>query len=114
MSGMNDDQLRDLAAHSIRVIADNQAPSGAYIASPAFPVYRYSWLRDGAFIADAMSRAGHIESAEAFFAWCDRVLITRRAAIESLIARHGAGEAIDIGEFLPTRFTVDGADGAEP
>ncbi len=103
-----------LAAHSIKLIATNQAPSGAYVASPSFPVYRYSWLRDGAFIADAMSRAGQVASAEAFFAWCDRVMVARRERIERLIARGAAGESIDMDEFLPTRFTLDGGDGAEP
>jgi len=105
--------MRVLAERSIEVIATNQAPSGAYVASPAFPVYRYSWLRDGAFVADAMSRAGQVESAEAFFSWCDRVLVSRRDRIETLIARHAAGDAIDISEFLPTRFTLAGDDGIE-
>ena len=41
---------------SVEVIRDGQAPSGAYVASPTFPPYRFSWLRDGSFIADAMSR----------------------------------------------------------
>jgi GH15 family glucan-1,4-alpha-glucosidase len=114
MSTLSDQQLRDLGRRSIEIIAENQAPNGAYLASPTFPVYRYAWLSDGAFIADAMSRAGKVESAEAFFAWCDRILVERRDHIESLIVRHGSGDAIAIDEFLPTRFTVEGTDGAEP
>lgn len=110
---MDPARLQALATHSIAVIAANQAPSGAYLASPAFPVYRYSWLRDGAFIADAMSRAGRVESAEAFFAWCDRVVVARRDQVASLIARRDAGEAIPRADFLHTRFTVDGDDGQE-
>ncbi|MGH2368491.1 MAG: glycoside hydrolase family 15 protein, partial [Chloroflexota bacterium] len=55
-----------LAANSVELILRHQASSGAYLASPDFPVYRFSWLRDGAFIADAMSRAGHSASADAF------------------------------------------------
>ena len=51
MSG-NTRRLQDLARHSVAVIRAGEAPSGAYIASPTFSVYRYSWLRDGAFIAD--------------------------------------------------------------
>ncbi len=60
---------RELTTRSVEVILDGQSPTGAYVASPAFPPYGYSWLRDGSFIADAMSRVGEVESAEAFFGW---------------------------------------------
>lgn len=56
-----------LVRRSIEVILAGQAPSGAYVASPTFSPYRYCWLRDGSFVADAMSRAGERASAEAFF-----------------------------------------------
>jgi isomaltose glucohydrolase len=102
--------LAAVARRSVAVILDNQAPSGAYIASPAYPTYAYSWLRDGAFIADAMSRAGQIPSAEAFFGWCAGVLVDRRVQVEALIARRTAGETIPAGDFLHTRFTLDGRD----
>jgi GH15 family glucan-1,4-alpha-glucosidase len=102
-----------LARHSVAVIRANQAPSGAYIASPNFPVYRYSWLRDGAFIADAMSRVGDIGSAEAFFGWCARVLLDRRERIESLIDRRSRGVRIDPTDFLHTRYTLDGRESRE-
>jgi GH15 family glucan-1,4-alpha-glucosidase len=102
--------LRTLADHSLAVIRAGQAPSGAYIASPNFPVYRYSWLRDGAFIADAVSRAGDIDSAEAFFAWCARVLVDRRERVDSLIARRAAGDRIRASEFLHTRYELDGRE----
>ncbi len=103
-----------LAAHSVEIIRANQASSGAYVASPNFPVYRYSWLRDGAFIADAMSRAGEIESAEAFFAWCSRTLLARAGTVDALIARRRAGSTIRHDEFLPTRYTVEGEETGEP
>ncbi len=113
MTVSNAPRLRALAGRSVAIIRANQAPTGAYLASPSFPVYRYSWLRDGAFIADAMSRAGDVGSAEAFFRWCDRVLRRREARIEDLLARRAAGQAIDQAEFLPTRFTVDGEEVGE-
>lgn len=103
-------RLRSLAEHSVAVIRTNQASSGAYLASPEFPVYRFSWLRDGAFIADAMSRAGAIDSSEAFFAWCDRVLRARADRIAALLARRQGSVAIDTSELLPSRFTVDGGE----
>jgi isomaltose glucohydrolase len=55
------------------VILAGQEPSGAYVASPTFPPYRYCWLRDGSFVADAMSRAGQRASAEAFFDFVTRL-----------------------------------------
>ena len=106
-------RLRSLASHSLAVIRDGQSSSGAYVASPTFPVYRYSWFRDGAFIADAMSRAGEIDSAEAFFGWCARVLNDRTTAVHELLARSRAGERIPPGDFLHTRYTLDGADSPE-
>jgi GH15 family glucan-1,4-alpha-glucosidase len=110
MATVNRDGLVALARRSVEIILANQAPSGAYPASPTFPVYRYCWLRDGAFIADAMSRAGEVASAEAFFGWCAKVLTSRRAQVESLLARRHAGQAIPAAEFLHTRYTLDGAE----
>jgi isomaltose glucohydrolase len=106
-------QISSLVHHSIDVINGNQAASGAYPASPSFPVYRYCWFRDGAFIADAMSRARQAVSAEAFFAWCSSVVVSRAAQIESLLARRAHGERIPPEDFLPCRYTLDGADAGE-
>lgn len=106
-------RLRMLAHRSVAVIRAGQAASGAYVASPNFPVYHYSWLRDGAFIADAMSRTGEIASAEAFFGWCARILEARRDRIEALIERRRAGATIDTDEFLHARYTLDGQEADE-
>lgn len=100
--------LAALARRSVAVIRANQAATGAYVASPNFPVYRYSWFRDGAFIADSMSRAGHGASAEAFFRWCAGIMEARAAKIDTLIDRHRAGQVIDPNEFLHARYTVEG------
>jgi len=106
--------LAALASRSVSVIRENQASSGAYLAAPDFSVYRYCWFRDGAFIADAMSRAGQVESAEAFFGWCTRILIDRKAQVEDLVARRERGETIPAGDFLHTRYTVDGRESDLP
>lgn len=98
----------ELVRRSIEVIAEHQDVGGAYLASPTFPVYRYSWFRDGAFIADAMSRHGHYDSAERFFGWCARVINDRAAQIADLIERSRHGTSVGRDEHLPTRFTVDG------
>jgi GH15 family glucan-1,4-alpha-glucosidase len=59
----------------VEIILSAQADSGAYAASPTFSQYRdFCWFRDGAFIAEAMSRMGEVESAERFFDWCAAIV----------------------------------------
>nr|WP_311131941.1 glycoside hydrolase family 15 protein [Nonomuraea gerenzanensis]SBO96902.1 Glucoamylase [Nonomuraea gerenzanensis] len=101
-----------LVAHSLDVIKSLQAPSGAYPASPTFSAYRgYSWLRDGAFIAEGVSRHGDVTGADAFHAWCARVVSDRAGQVDVLVSRAARGEAVTAAEMLPTRFTLDGVDG---
>ncbi len=69
----------DLARRSVEVILAGQSPSGAYVACPRFAPYRYCWLRDGAFVADALREAGRVESADRFFDWVGRVVSARPA-----------------------------------
>ena len=107
------ERIEQLANRSVGIIEAGQAPSGAYVAPPNFPVYRFSWLRDGAFIADAMSRAGRVESAEAFFDWCSGVLVARRSRVQSLIARKRDGAPVDPSELLHCRYTLDGQEATE-
>jgi isomaltose glucohydrolase len=105
--------LGSLVRHSVAVIEKNQAETGAYIASPAFPVYRYCWFRDGAFIADAMSRAGRVASAEAFFGWCAGILTDRAETIRKQIEAQQRGQRIAASELLHCRYTVDGSEAPE-
>jgi GH15 family glucan-1,4-alpha-glucosidase len=100
-----------LIARSIEIIRDGQAATGAYLAAPTFPTYQYSWFRDGAFIADAMSRVGEVESAEAFFGWADRILTDRRDRIDDMV-RRGERDVEDVAltEHLHTRYTVEGEE----
>ena len=107
------ERIAALARHSVEVILANQTPSGAYLASPTFAAYRYSWMRDGTFIADAMSRVGEVASAEAFFGWCSKVVVDRRDQVESLITRGSRGDDIPIEDFLNARYTVEGVESDE-
>jgi GH15 family glucan-1,4-alpha-glucosidase len=66
-----------LRSRSVEVILAGQSASGAYVACPSFEVYRFSWLRDGCFTADAMREIGEVESADRFFDWCARVVLAR-------------------------------------
>jgi GH15 family glucan-1,4-alpha-glucosidase len=64
----------DLRRRSVEVVLAGQSPEGGYVASPTFAPYQYSWLRDGSFIADAMSRVGEVASAERFFDWAAAIV----------------------------------------
>ena len=75
---MASSSIAELRRRSVQVIRDGQSPDGAYVASPTFEQYRYAWLRDGSLIADAMSRVGELESAEAFFDWVARIVTSGR------------------------------------
>jgi GH15 family glucan-1,4-alpha-glucosidase len=89
-------EVRALARRSVVVIREGQSASGAYVACPTFPPYGFCWLRDGSFIADAMSRVGEIASAEAFHGWVARVVEVRLRSAGPL--------------RLDARYTLDGED----
>ncbi len=98
----------DLAGRSVQVIRAGQTESGAYLASPTFPTYRYSWFRDGAFIADAMDDRGEHESSAAFHGWVVRTLLAQAPATPLV-----AGAAPAPGAVLHTRYEADGTPGGE-
>ena len=100
--------MADLAQRSIEIILENQAPSGAYPACPTYPTYRYSWFRDGSFIAYAMDLVGEPESARHFFDWAANVITARKDLIHQSLERTRSGESLGIGEILHTRYTLDG------
>ena len=102
--------MPDLWQRSIDIIAANQSSSGAWVASPSFPVYRYSWLRDGAFIAHAMDRVGEHASAAAFFRWAARTITRHAGKVERVESKLCAGLALDESDYLHTRFTLAGEE----
>jgi GH15 family glucan-1,4-alpha-glucosidase len=87
----------DLAQKSVEVILAGQSPSGAYVACPSFPNYRYSWLRDGSFIADAMLEAGEVQSCDRFLDWCARIVM--RAPAGPFDARYTLDGDVDRTEW---------------
>lgn len=103
----------DLKQRSIEIIKDNQAPSGAYAASPTFSQYGYSWFRDGMWIAHSMDCVGEHASASAFHQWAGRTIMRYEAHINHLLAKIARQEKLIDADFLPTRFTVDSALGEE-
>jgi GH15 family glucan-1,4-alpha-glucosidase len=102
--------MTSLPQRSVATILAHQHPGGAYVASPTFSTYAYSWLRDGSFIAHAMDRVGEHASAAAFHRWVGAVLRRHDAKLAALTARGLAGEPVPLAEQMHTRFTVDGAE----
>lgn len=112
VTSIGDATVRSIVRASTELILEQQTSGGAYPASPSFSAYAgYCWFRDGSFIADAMSAAGHIESAELFFDWCSKVLTSRSGKIRYIVAESLAGRPSADEQMLPTRFTVEGDDG---
>jgi GH15 family glucan-1,4-alpha-glucosidase len=110
--GTGNTSLTALANISLDLIVQLQDPSGAYPASPTFSAYKgYAWFRDGAFTADAVSSAGGIESANRFFDWCSRVMLSHTSQIENIITSASAGTPVPDNDMLPARFHLDGTTG---
>lgn len=101
----------NLYERSIETILTHQAGSGAYIASPNFPAYAYSWLRDGSFVAYSMDIAGQHESARSFFKWANDTISGYAWKVESILTKLDAGEIPNNDDFLHTRYTSDGKEG---
>lgn len=98
---------------SISIILAGQASSGAYVASPTFSQYGYSWLRDGAWTAYAMDHAGRHDSARAFYGWVGRALSGQQSRLERLWQKLEGNETPGEADYLPTRFTLDGETGSD-
>lgn len=98
-----------LAQRSLEVIKAGQARSGAFVASPAFDVYRYAWLRDGAFCAHALDVAGEHEPAARWHEWVRASIEAHRDSIEAITRRVVHGETPPPSSMPPARFTLDGA-----
>lgn len=100
--------MTDLYRRSVELILENQAPTGAYLASPNFRSYRYSWFRDGSYIAYAMDLAGRLDSAARFHDWAARAILRRADVVERAIAKTGRNEPLEEEDILHTRYTVEG------
>src|SRR5215216_1130483 len=126
---MNLEQLstrEKIYRRSQQVILENQQPGGGYLATPEMPDYHYSWFRDGAFIAYALTldganapiahptgTAAQWDSARRFHDWCARMVNDRAEALERSIARAQRGEPIKLLDTLNARYTADGAAGPD-
>jgi len=100
--------MKDLVKRSIEIIKEGQAPSGAYIASPNFQNYAYSWFRDGAFIAYSMDLVGEHHSARRFHEWAAGVISSNFDVISRAIEVVDQTGKPSKTDFLHTRYTLDG------
>ena len=105
MTLISDVTRQALVDHSVDVLIAGQAPSGAFVASPSYPTYRFAWLRDGSFCADALDRWGLHDRARAFHDWVCTTIVGMRETVEAATpsARTAAAQSM-----LPTRFELDG------
>jgi len=102
-----------LYQRSVEIILANQAPTGAYIASPNFPTYHYSWFRDGTYIAYAMDIVGEHESARRFHDWGASIIAARAGLIGRALGRRERKERLACQDYLHTRYTLDGRETSE-
>lgn len=98
----------DLIKSSIKTILENQSENGAYVACPNFHTYRFSWLRDGSFIAYSMLLQSQEESAFKFLKWVDGVVLGHKDKVENLISIIRHGDIPEDADFLPARFNLQG------
>ncbi|WP_227763647.1 glycoside hydrolase family 15 protein [Zhaonella formicivorans] len=103
----------DLLKKSIAVLTLYQHRSGAFPASPFFPVYNYSWLRDGTFCAYALDLVREHAGSLAFYRWVNNTLAKYLPKLEKLEAKICSGNWHD-DDFLHARFTLEGEEGTEP
>jgi isomaltose glucohydrolase len=102
--------LRDpVLARSVEVMKAGQSASGALIASPDFGVYRFAWLRDGAFCAHALDVAGEQSAAWSWHEWVLGSVEAHRAMIAQAIESVAADEIPRPEAMPPARYTLDGA-----
>ncbi len=124
---MNAEQIglrNRLYARSQQVILENQQTGGGYLACPHMPDYRFSWFRDGAFIAYAFTLDGQNapighpsgiaaqwDSAMRFHDWCARMINARAEALERSIERAARSEPVVLVDTLNARYTAEGEAG---
>ena len=105
--------MSKLYKQSIEVIRANQPPSGAYLASPNVLDYRYSWFRDGSFIAFAMDLVEDHESAFLFHNWAAETICAYKNVVERAININNTGSNLSSEDILHARYTVNGQVGPE-
>ncbi|HVG00092.1 MAG TPA: glycoside hydrolase family 15 protein [Chloroflexia bacterium] len=100
--------MHHLYSRSIELIRANQAPNGAYVASPNFGEYAYCWFRDGTYIAYSMDLVGEHAGAARFYGWATDMVASRRAQVERAVEAARRGNLPQPEDLLHTRYALDG------
>lgn len=100
----------NLTKHSLDILLQNQAPSGAYIAGPTFPNYQYCWFRDGAFTAYALNLAGEHGSARRFHDWAASAINRRAGVVSGALGKITRDLPLEPQDYLHTRYGLDGEE----
>ena len=103
----------DFLQRSIDIILEHQHASGAYVACPNFPTYRYCWFRDGSYVAYSMDLVGQVESSNRFHAWAVRAINHRIGVIQQALEAVATNQVLGGSDVLHTRYTLDGQDGTQ-
>ena len=99
-----------LVERSLQIILENQSSTGAFIASPNFPMYAFCWFRDSSYIAYALDLYGKHEAAARFHAWAASVINERGEIIQRALQKAVSGEPLMDADILHTRYTLDGRE----
>ena len=99
-----------LIERSLQIILENQALSGAFIASPNFPTYGFCWFRDSSYIAYALDLYGEHEAAARFHTWAASTINRREDIVQRALHRAAAGQNLTDLDVLHTRYTLDGEE----
>lgn len=97
-----------LAERSRSLLREHQDAGGAWPAAPDFAPYRYSWFRDGSFIAEGADAVGLHDEAARFHAWCAGVLRRERGAVDAVVRAIDEGRPLEDSDYLPARYNLDG------
>ena len=100
----------DLYQSSIEIIRQFQSPEGAYVASPNFSIYHYSWMRDSSYIAYAMDLAGEHNSARRYYLWAANVIEKHKNKIFFIKQALNHARPLNDENFLFTRYTLAGSE----
>jgi GH15 family glucan-1,4-alpha-glucosidase len=99
-----------LIERSLQILLENQAPSGAFIASPHFPTYAFCWFRDSSYIAYALDLYGEHEASARFHDWAASTINRRVDVVQRALQKVAAGQPLTDSDVLHTRYTLDGEE----
>jgi GH15 family glucan-1,4-alpha-glucosidase len=102
--------MKDLYSPSIQIIQNSQASGGGYLACPNFENYRYSWFRDGAYIAYSMDLIGEHSSAFRFHTWAAKVIANKSTVVQQALEILEKTGKPSPTKYLHTRYTLEGEE----